>query len=46
MILNSFSVYFFGELPTIASHPVTQVYSKQIPLKLGLFIINQQIKLL
>ena len=28
-----YHVYFFGELPTIAGHQVTQVYSRQIPLK-------------
>ena len=36
LILNKFSIYFFGELPTIAGHRVTQVYSRKIPLKVGI----------
>ena len=31
-----YHVYFFGELPTIAGHQVTQVYSRQIPLKVDI----------
>ena len=40
------SVYFFGKLVTIASYLVISVYSRQIPLILGLFMVNQKVKLL
>ena len=46
LILNYFLVYFFGELPTIAGYRVTQVYSSTYPLKLKLFMVNQQVRLL
>ena len=41
-----FSLLFFGELPTIADHRITQIYSRQIPLKLKLYMVNQYVGLL
>ena len=35
LILNYFQFTFFGELPTITGHRVIQVYSRQIPFKVG-----------
>ena len=32
---------FFGELPIIAGHRVVQIYNRQIPSKVGLFMVNQ-----